>query len=142
MIKREDLKLIAETRLKEAKVLYKSHLYDGAAYLCGYVVETSLKVMICKNLKIDNYPDDGEERKIFFSHDFDRLLLLAGLSKKINAKNKRNKKLFANWSILTQWRPEGRYAPIGTYKENDAKEFLKALEDKKDGFFVFIKRVW
>lgn len=142
MINYDDLKKIAKTRLKEAKILYKAGFYDGTVYLAGYVVETSLKVLICKHLKIDDYPDNGKDKQVFSSHDFDRLLLLAGLSKKINAKNRRGKKLFTNWSMLTKWNPNGRYAMIGTYKENDAKEFLKALEDKKDGFFVFIKKIW
>ena len=74
MVKYKDLKLIAETRLEEAKVLYGSHLYDGAAYICGYVVETALKARICKNLRIKEYPDDGKDKQIFSSHDFDRPL--------------------------------------------------------------------
>ncbi|MCK5123576.1 MAG: HEPN domain-containing protein [Candidatus Pacebacteria bacterium] len=142
MIDCNDLKKIAQMRLKEAKVLYKAGFYDGAIYLCGYVVETSLKAMICKNLKINEYPDDGKDKSVFSSHDFDRLLLLSGLSKRINANNRRKRELFSNWSILTQWKPEGRYTPIGKYKQNDVKEFLKALEDKKDDFFVFIKKIW
>jgi len=92
MIQYKDLKLISETRLKEAKVLYEHGLYDGAAYICGYVLETALKAMICKNLKINEYPDDGKDKTIFSSHDFDRLLLLSGLQSKISlgARNKKN----------------------------------------------------
>lgn len=142
MVNKEKLKKIASSRLKEAKYLYKVGLYDGAVYLAGYVIEIALKVLICKNLKIDEYPDEGKNKDVFISHDFDRLLIFSGLSKKINAKNRRNKKLFENWSVLTQWRPEGRYSPIGTYKKNNAKDFLKALEDKENGLFVYIKKIW
>jgi len=141
MVKYEDLKIIAEIRLKEAKVLYKNRLYDGAGYLCGYVVETALKARICKNLKIKDYPDDGKDKNVFSSHDFDRLLLLSGLHKKISLGNKKNKKLVENWSLLTSWKPEKRYL-LGVYKKLDVEDLFKALEDTKFGFFVWIKKIW
>lgn len=141
MIKYEDLKLIAETRLKEANALYKADFYDGAAYICGYVVETALKARICKNLKIKEYPDDGKEKQIFSSHDFDRLLLLGGLQNRISLSNKRTKKLFENWSLLTNWRPERRYT-LGVYKKEDVEDLLKALESGQYGFFNWIKKIW
>jgi len=142
MIKYSDLKKIATTRLREARVLYKAGFYDGAAYLTGYVVEISLKVVICKNLNIDTYPDEGNDKKFFRSHDFDRLLLLSGLSEKINAKNKTSTGLFANWSLITQWGPERRYVKVGTYNKKDVKEILDALVNRNDGFFNFIKQIW
>ena len=141
MVKYEDLKNIAETRLEEAKVLNKNGFYDGAAYLCGYVVETSLKAKICKTLKIDDYPDDGKDKVVFSSHDFDRLLILAGLQKKINLNNKRNKILFQNWSLLTAWKPDKRYK-LNEYKKTDVDDLLKALENRQNGFFIWIKKIW
>ncbi len=141
MVKHEDLKLISETRLKEAKALHRNGFYDGAAYLCGYVVETALKARICKNLKIKEYPDDGKDKTIFSSHDFDRLLLLSGLQNRISLANKRNRKLFENWSLLTSWKPEKRYT-IGMYKKRDVENLFKALEDNHYGFFVWIKKLW
>jgi len=141
MIKYEDLKLIAETRLKEAKVLHRSRFYDGAAYLCGYVVETALKARICKNLNVKEYPDDGKDKTIFSSHDFDRLLLLTGLQNKISLANRKNKKLFENWSLLTRWKPERRYT-VGGYKKQDVEDLFRALEYGKLGFLVWIKKLW
>ncbi len=141
MIKYEDLKLIAETRLKEAKVLYDNNLYDGAAYICGYVVETALKARICKNLKIKEYPDDGKDKQIFSSHDFDRLLLLCGLQNKISLANKKTRKLFENWSLLTNWKPEKRYT-LGVYNKQTVKNLLDALEQGQYGFFNWIKKLW
>jgi HEPN domain-containing protein len=142
MITHKNLKSIAFMRLKEAKVLYKNKLYDGAAYLCGYVVEAALKARICKNLNIKSYPDDGNLKTIFSSHDFDRLLLLSGLSEEISLSNKRNQQLFQNWSLLTAWRPERRYIPKGTHKKEDLKSMFKALEDRKSGFLTWIKKSW
>ncbi len=145
MIRQGDLKLIAITRLKEAKILYKSGLYDGAAYLCGYVVEASLKATICKNLKISEYPDDDSNIKnaktIFYSHDFDRLLLLAGLQRNMSLTNRRNKELFKNWSLLTRWKPDHRYV-IKEYTKAEVRDLLSALENKPSGFFTWIQKRW
>ncbi len=142
MMTDKDLKIIALLRLKEAKVLYKNGLYDGAAYLCGYVVETALKARICKHLNTSQYPDDGNFKTIFSSHDFDRLLLLSGLSQEISLNNVSNQKLFQNWSLLTVWRPDRRYIPKGTYKKEDVRRMFKALEEKNTGFLVWVRKLW
>ena len=41
-MKRDDFKQIARIRLKEAKTLFSNGNYDGAYYLCGYVVARAL----------------------------------------------------------------------------------------------------
>ena len=142
MITYKDLKCIAMIRLKEARVLYRHKLYDGAAYLCGYVVEAALKARICKNLNIEQYPDDGTMKTIFSSHDFDRLLLLSGLSKEISLSNTRNQRLFQNWSLLTAWKPDRRYIPAGTYNKEQLRDMFKALEDKHAGLLPWITKLW
>ena len=140
MIKYNDLKDLSITRAKEAKVLYRNHLYDGCVYLCGYVVELSLKAMICKHLAISEYPDDGKMKSVFSTHEFDRLQLLAGLSKEIDMVAK--PRLFKNWSLLTTWSPSHRYKPIGTYNQQNANEMLKALNNRTWGFFSWIQTKW
>ncbi len=86
MIAYHDLKRISLTRFKEAKLLRDNGYYDGAVYLCGYVVETALKARICKHLKQNHYHDSGQHKQVFLSHEFDRLLILSGLSDQINIK--------------------------------------------------------
>ena len=140
MATRNELQQIAETRFKEAKFLYKKGFYDGAVYLCGYVTEISLKARICKHLCMKEYKETGNNKQIFYSHDFTRLLLLSGLSKTI--KLSRNLSLFNNWSILTAWHPDSRYEPIGTYSKTDAKSRIDALGRGDDGFLNWIKKKW
>lgn len=140
MIKYKDLKKIAEIRLKEAQILNSNGYYDGATYLCGYVVETALKARICKNLNIQDYPDTGENKSIFSSHNFDRLLLLSGLQDQISIS--KNPQLFQNWSLLTTWKPDGRYQSIGTCSKQSAKDTLQALTQSKFGFLKWIKKQW
>lgn len=141
MVKCSDLKLMAQVRLDEAKVLLANGFYDGAAYICGYVVELSLKAMICKNLKINEYPDDGKDKNIFSTHDFDRLLLLAGLQNKLTITSRALKKIWSNWSLLTAWKPERRYI-TGFYNKSSVDSLITALEHPRDGFFTWIKKKW
>lgn len=139
---RRELQNIALTRLKEAKSLYNKRLYDGSVYLCGYVVESALKARICRHLQMKEYIDTGDMKQVFLSHDFDRLLFLSGLKNRINLANRRGTGLFRNWSLLTTWTPDMRYASVGTYNRQYAKDIINALEDTGDGFLVWIKKLW
>ena len=46
MISLKELRNLCRDRVKEAEVLVKSKLYDGAYYLCGYAIEIGLKKRI------------------------------------------------------------------------------------------------
>jgi len=139
---RKELQKIALIRLKEAKTLYDNELYDGAVYLCGYVVEAALKARICRHLQMKEYLDTGDMKSMFLSHNFDRLLFLSGLKNRINLANRRRTNLFKHWSLLTNWTPDMRYASAGTYNQQYARDIIKALEDSNDGFLVWIKKLW
>lgn len=138
----KEFQKLALTRLEEAKSLYNKRLYDGSVYLCGYVVEAALKARICRHLQMKEYLDTGDMKNVFLSHNFDRLLLLSGLKNRINLANRRNTNLFKHWSLLTTWTPDVRYTPIGTYDRKYANDLINALEDKNDGFLVWIKKLW
>lgn len=142
MVDYNNLKNLARTRLAEAKILCQNGYYDGAIYLCGYVVEISLKARICKHLRMPAYPADtnDQHKNIFACHDFDRLLLLSGLTTQISLSGNRN--LFNNWSLVTTWKPERRYGTIGTTSQQEAEEMIRALDEPAFGFFTWIKRRW
>jgi hypothetical protein len=139
---RRELQQIAHTRLKEAKVLFSAGLYDGAVYLCGYVIEAALKARICRHLQMKEYQDTGTMKNVLYSHDFDRLLFLSGLRNRINLANKKRINLFKNWSLLTSWTPEIRYSPVNTHDRQYAANLIKALEDNNDGFLIWIEKLW
>jgi HEPN domain-containing protein len=136
MATREELKELAQLRLREAEALFAAGLYDGCVYLCGYVVELALKARICAVLGITEYP---EKRQHFRSHDFDELRLLAGLEQEITAANP---VLLKNWSVATEWKPEWRYQPAGTYGRAEAEEFLAAIKAEPDGVLNLVSRRW
>ena len=118
MITRSDLKKIAQARLRDAEVLYRSRRYDGAIYLCGYAVEIALKARICKTLSWSGYPSTGGEfqnYQSFRTHNLDVLLRLSGVEERIKTI------LMTEWSVVAAWDPEVRYKPIGSANKQAAE---------------------
>jgi len=136
MATREQLQRLAQLRLREADALFAAGLHDGCVYLCGYVVELALKARICALLGIAEYPD---RRQHFRTHDFDELKLLSGLEQEITAVNP---ELLGNWSIATEWKPEWRYQPEGTYDRAYAEKVLEAIKAEPNGVLPCISRRW
>jgi len=126
-------------RLEEAEALFSAGCYDGCAYLCGYVVELALKAAICSTLGVAEYPEKGSRlRESFKTHDFDDLKLLAGMEQAFTA----NSTLLANWSVASEWKPERRYEPKGTYDQAAAKGILDAVRDYPGGVLACISLRW
>ena len=136
----KELRELARAWLKGAKILDKHNDHDGAVYLIGYVIEFSLKAIICKRLNLCDYPESGDDAKFFKTHNYDRLLTLSGMSDKISINGDQD--LWQNWSKLTSFPSTTvRYEPVGTYNQQDVQELLEALESDK-GFLTFAKKRW
>lgn len=137
MTTRRILQQLACLRLKEAEALFDAGCYDGCAYLCGYVVESALKAAICANLGVVEYPE-SRLKGVFKTHEFDDLKLLAGMEQSFTA----NQARFGNWSVASEWRPERRYEPKGTYDQVVASEVLASVRDYPDGVLACISSHW
>ena len=134
MISHEELRKIANTRLKDAKILHENKSNDGALYLCGYAIELGLKAVITKNLSssrqlsYNHIPSTKEEFAIvqkITNHKLDELLGLVPS----NIVQKIKTKYLAEWSLVQKWNPEMRYAPIrGASAKKEAGEVIKAVE--------------
>jgi HEPN domain-containing protein len=135
MATRKQLKHLALLRRREAQVLYEAGLYDGSRYLAGYVLELALKARICRVLDFEEYPDVGEFRRLYASHDLDQLLKLSGLSRKLSLQEKR---LFDSWSTAALWKPERRYDVPGTAKRHDVRDILETVDE----VLRWIKKYW
>jgi HEPN domain-containing protein len=134
-----ELKELAETRLVDAEILFQEERYDAAAYMCGYLLELALKACICRRLDVREYPA-GRLKSAFWTHNFDDLLLLAGLSEKLTAD--RVPELFSTWSIVAGWEPDWRYRRAGSVRREEAEEMLRALRDRPDGVLSWLRRGW
>jgi HEPN domain-containing protein len=135
MTSRSQLKTLSLLRRREAGVLFESELYDGARYLSGYVLELALKARICRLLDLEEYPDTGELRRVYATHDLDQLLKLAGLSRKLSLQQTA---LFDSWSTAALWKPERRYDVPGIATERDVREILDAVDE----VLKWIRKYW
>jgi HEPN domain-containing protein len=135
MATRDELRALADLRLREAEALFAANLYDGCVYLCGYVVELALKAVICSTLRVDRYPDE----QFFWTHKFKDLTLLAGLREQVSLANP---EFLKNWSIATEWKPDWRYQPAGTYTESQAEVVLSALKADPHGVLPYLSQRW
>lgn len=134
------LRELALLRLQEAEVLFDSGLYDGCAYLCGYVVELALKARICATLGVSVYPEKGSRlRDAMKSHVLDDLGLLAGMGHDLTSARP---DLIANWSFLIEWKPEWRYNQKGSYDRKAAQKLLDAVRSQPDGVLTCISARW
>jgi hypothetical protein len=140
MATRNQLRELALLRLQEAEVLFNTGLYDGCAYLCGYVVELALKARICASLGVNDYPEKGSRlRDAMKSHVLDDLGLLAGMGHDLTSARPA---LVANWSSLIEWKPEWRYNPKGSYDRQSAQKLLNAVRSRPDGVLTCISGRW
>lgn len=125
MINKVELRKLAKARLKDAQILFEAKRYDGAIYMCGYVVEIGLKMRICKTLKWTGFPQTNNEfnnYRSFKTHSLDVLLTLSGIEEKVKTQH------LVEWSIVNVWNPESRYNPIGHVSPQDAADMLSSAE--------------
>lgn len=125
MIRKFDLSKLAKARLKDSKILYNAHRFEGAVYICGYVIELGLKLRICKTLNWEGFPSTNREfndLRSFKTHKLDVLLALSGIEEKVKTM------FLPEWSAITSWNPEARYNPIGTIDKDDAELMIASAE--------------
>ena len=83
MATQSEFKKLVKIRLRSAKILLDKSDWEGSGYFMGLALECALKASTCKTLRISNYPEAHQDKKVpdfFMTHSFLRLLLVSGLS--------------------------------------------------------------
>src|SRR5689334_8841623 len=123
MLSRKQLREIARDRLRDAQTLFDAGRYDGAVYMCGYVVEIALKARIVKTLKWQGFPEtkgDFSGLQSFKTHSLEMLRRLSGVDALIASK------YLAEWSMVKAWDPEARYKRVGSATVAAASSMIQA----------------
>lgn len=135
----QEIRNLADQRLKEARILYENGMYDGAFYLAGYSVELNLKAKICEKLGIPNLFDEanketnsikgiGEIRKTLKTHNLFILLIFSGLKAKFDLDKSNNNNLAkVNSLLFNAWDENARYKPCGYMVREDVKKLINLL---------------
>jgi len=138
-VNRSDFQQLAELHLQHAKALLDAHLYSGAYYMCGYVVECALKACICKQTNLfDFYPHPKDAQKAW-SHNFENLIEASGLEEEFEEARQAAPALDIKWKEVDDWSESSRYELRSQQK---AEDLFAAVSDPDQGVLACIKRFW
>ncbi|MBU1207077.1 MAG: HEPN domain-containing protein [Proteobacteria bacterium] len=136
---KSDLETLVDIRVKEAKLLLDNNCYEGAYYLLGYALECAIKACIAKQVREHDFPDK-QLANAAYTHRLGDLLGVAGLKQKLQEKEKTDEEFKLNWAVTKDWSEDARYEH--TIEETTAKDFFRAITNKKTGILVWIKSWW
>lgn len=137
----QEIQTLALQRLAEARVLHQSGFHDGAFYLGGYAVELALKAIICKHLDIDHFFDGNQPySKPLKVHDYETLLVFAGLQQKHHQHKSRDSAFLKNWQRVATWKSEDRY--VANRAPKQVAEFLDAVDHPQNGILTWLQKHW
>jgi len=135
---RKDLKELARIRLREARVLLRNEQYEGAYYLCGYVVECGLKACIAKHTKQYDFPDK-DTVNASYTHSLTTLVKVAGLKPAWDQEIKGDPEFEINWAVVKEWSETSRYE---RHTKKEAQDLYSAITNKNHGVLRWIKQHW
>ena len=136
---RKDLQVIAEKRIKEAKILFDNDCFEGAYYLAGYSIECALKACVAKQIKRHDFPD----KKFIndsYTHKLNDLLGLAGIREKQKNKATQDQDFALNWAVVKDWSERDRYTKKVTKQK--ASDIIEAITNNQKGIFQWLKTLW
>lgn len=120
---------MSEEKLSDANSLHQRGRYDTAIYLCGYAVELALKARISETLGWGQFPSETKDfqgLQSFQTHDLKRLLHLSGIEDRIL------RDLTAEWNMVSTWKSEWRYLPVGSTDQAKCIQMLEAVARVKE----------
>lgn len=135
---RQLLQKNAQLKLDDSILLFQNGSYSNSYYIAGYAIEIGLKACIARHFREGVIPDKKLVNDAY-SHDFDKLLGVAGLRGDLIGYKNENVNFEANWGIVSQWNPESRYEQTD---RSTAQYFLHAIEDQTNGVFKWIIQHW
>lgn len=135
---RNDLKKLANIRLKDVQVLLRGRNYEGAYYLSGYIIECGLKACIAKQTKRCDFPDK-KTVNASYTHNLTDLVKVAGLLPDLEQEIKNYPVFGVNWAIVKDWSEESRYQH---HTEKESRDLYSAITNKTHGVLQWIKRHW
>jgi HEPN domain len=137
-LNRQDLQLLAHTRLREAKALLDAGEFSGAYYICGYAIECALKACIAKRTDQHDFPDKLRVEQSY-THDLsNKLLAAAGLQQELEDKLKADAPFANKWLVVKDWTEGSRYE---LHDQKKAVDFYTAVADT-NGVLAWLKTRW
>ena len=140
-----NLRRMTEERIKDAASLIKGRRWSFAYYVAGYAVECAIKSCLLARMINTGWIFDEETKKIddCRTHDFLKLISIAGLRDELNEKLKQSAasggEWASNWNTVCSWKVTSRYE---SKEELEARELYTAITDKTHGVLKWIRNYW
>ena len=140
-LKRKDLQARSTATFEDSLFLLRNKRYSNAYYLSGYSVEIGLKACIAKQICAETIPDEDfmDRNRGIMTHDFSRLVGLAGLQRELKDAQNNDAIFGANWAIVNEWHPRFRYE---TKDPMSAQLIVAAIGDENSGVMQWIRKHW
>lgn len=129
---------LTKIRIREARTLLHAGHYPGAYYLIGYAVECALKACFSKQIKRYDFPDKKLIEKAH-THELEKLVGIAGLSRDLERDRQANIDLNTNWLVVKDWKETFRY-DLGINRQQ-ARDLYSACTGRS-GILPWIRRRW
>jgi hypothetical protein len=133
-----DFRTLANTRVREARLLLDGSEWSGAYYLAGYAVECALKARLTRGFRMYRMPDKELVGKSH-THDLEALVKLADLNLVLIRDGQLDPAFDVNWTTVKDWNEVGRYE---IWTETEAKDMFQAITDRDHGVLQWVKRHW
>ncbi len=139
-----ELQKMAEERLKDANTLIDGNRWEFSYYAAGYAVECALKSCVLARMIHTAWVfEEKWEARGCLTHEFGKLVSLAGLTDQLNANLKASAaaggEFAANWATAEKWAVTSRYE---VKTEEDAKKLYAAIADEPYGVLRWIRTYW
>ncbi|MBY0526264.1 MAG: hypothetical protein K2R98_22920 [Gemmataceae bacterium] len=139
-----ELQKMAEQRLLDAQALIAGGRWEFAYYAAGYAVECALKSCILARMIHTAWVfEEKWEAKGCLTHEFSKLVHLAGLTSQLNAELQSSaaagREFEGNWTTAKKWTVTSRYE---ARTEAEAKEIYAAIADEPHGVLRWIRTYW
>ena len=135
-----ELQQMAVERIKDAKALLDGSRWEFAYYVAGYAVECALKSCLLARMTHTGWIfQDKAKIEECLTHDFDKLVILAGLKSELTSALAAGTAFAGFWVEVTKWKVISRYT---TKTEPEARALYEAITNDPDGVLKWIQKYW
>jgi len=135
---------MAEERVKDARTLIEGGRWEFGYYAAGYALECALKSCILARMIHTAWVfEEKWEVKVCLTHEFAKLVQLAGLTEQLNADLKASAaaggEFAVNWNTAKQWTVTSRYE---MKTEVESRKLYAAIADEPHGVLRWTRNYW
>lgn len=139
-VNRAELRMLAQARIDDARVLLANGRWSAAYYLVGYAVECGLKACILAFVERTGiiFKDKRFAEKCW-THRFGELAVQADLKNELDAAMAVHGPLAGYWGTAESWTETSRYEHK---TQADAEALFEAVTDQHDGVIQWLSKHW